>query len=89
MSVSVHQWAEYILFACLLLLVCVIFAVMAYFYTYIDPTKIEAQFVEQESEDKEKRKSLEMARKDSVEQRKEDSSSSSSSSDEEEAQTKI
>nr|QFR36152.1 peptide transporter [Lateolabrax japonicus] len=83
------QWAEYILFACLLLLVCVIFAVMAYFYTYIDPTKIEAQFVEQESEDKEKRKSLEMARKDSVEQRKEDSSSSSSSSDEEEAQTKI
>ncbi|XP_061081719.1 solute carrier family 15 member 1-like [Conger conger] len=38
------QWAEYILFASLLVAVCVAFAVMAYFYTYIDPTEIEAQF---------------------------------------------
>lgn len=38
------QWAEYILFAALLVAVCIIFAVMAYFYTYIDPTEIEAQF---------------------------------------------
>ncbi|KAK2507268.1 hypothetical protein MC885_002257, partial [Smutsia gigantea] len=39
-----EQWAEYILFAALLLVVCVIFAVMAQFYTYINPAEIEAQF---------------------------------------------
>uniref|UniRef100_A0A8C4HXY4 Solute carrier family 15 member 1 n=1 Tax=Dicentrarchus labrax TaxID=13489 RepID=A0A8C4HXY4_DICLA len=84
------QWAEYILFASLLILVCIIFAVMAYFYTYLDPAKIEAEFAHEEPEDKEKRKSLEMAKKDSVEHHKEDRRSSDSSSDEEETkQTKI
>ncbi|XP_070786483.1 solute carrier family 15 member 1b [Enoplosus armatus] len=84
------QWAEYILFASLLLVVCIIFAIMAYFYTYIDPTKIEAEFAEKELEDRKKRKSLEMARKDSVEHRSKDRRSSDSSSDEEETiQTKI
>ncbi|XP_068920258.1 solute carrier family 15 member 1 [Petaurus breviceps papuanus] len=39
-----EKWAEYILFASLLLVVCVVFAVMAYFYTYINPAEIEAQF---------------------------------------------
>ncbi|XP_021551605.1 solute carrier family 15 member 1 isoform X2 [Neomonachus schauinslandi] len=39
-----EQWAEYILFAALLLAVCVIFAIMARFYTYINPAEIEAQF---------------------------------------------
>uniref|UniRef100_A0A2K6GKA1 Solute carrier family 15 member 1 n=1 Tax=Propithecus coquereli TaxID=379532 RepID=A0A2K6GKA1_PROCO len=48
------QWAEYILFAALLLVVCVIFAVMARFYTYINPAEIEAQFDEDE-----KKKNLE------------------------------
>ncbi|NWU58281.1 S15A1 protein, partial [Dromas ardeola] len=43
-----EQWAEYVLFAALLLAVCIIFAVMAYFYTYIDPNEIEAQFDEEE-----------------------------------------
>ncbi|XP_010179823.1 PREDICTED: solute carrier family 15 member 1 [Mesitornis unicolor] len=43
-----EQWAEYVLFAGLLLVVCVIFAVMAYFYTYIDPNEIEAQLDEEE-----------------------------------------
>ncbi|MBN3307639.1 S15A1 protein, partial [Amia calva] len=38
------QWAEYILFAALLIAVCIVFAIMAYFYTYVDPTEIEAQF---------------------------------------------
>ncbi|XP_035995264.1 solute carrier family 15 member 1 [Fundulus heteroclitus] len=38
------QWTEYILFACLLVAVCIIFSIMASFYTYIDPTAIEAQF---------------------------------------------
>ncbi|XP_021037637.2 solute carrier family 15 member 1 [Mus caroli] len=42
------QWAEYILFASLLLVVCVIFAIMARFYTYINPAEIEAQFDEDE-----------------------------------------
>ncbi|XP_072305837.1 solute carrier family 15 member 1-like [Eucyclogobius newberryi] len=59
------QWAEYVLFASLLLVVCVIFAIMAYFYTYIDPAKIEAQFAQ--PEDEKRRKSLEMAKRASVE----------------------
>uniref|UniRef100_A0A3Q3FXY2 Solute carrier family 15 member 1a n=1 Tax=Labrus bergylta TaxID=56723 RepID=A0A3Q3FXY2_9LABR len=45
------QWAEYLLFACLLLAVCVIFSFMAYFYTYIDPMEIEAQFKKKDDED--------------------------------------
>ncbi|EHH58675.1 hypothetical protein EGM_08584 [Macaca fascicularis] len=48
------QWAEYILFAALLLVVCIIFAIMTRFYTYINPAEIEAQFDEDE-----KKKSLE------------------------------
>ncbi|XP_068575969.1 solute carrier family 15 member 1b [Cebidichthys violaceus] len=86
------QWAEYILFASLLLVVCFIFAVMAYFYTYIDPAKIEAQFApkDPEEKEKEKRKSVEMTRKDSVEHSKEDRRSSDSSANEEETrQTRI
>ncbi|NXT46995.1 S15A1 protein, partial [Pluvianellus socialis] len=43
-----EQWAEYVLFAALLLAVCIIFAVMAYFYTYVDPNEIEAQIDEEE-----------------------------------------
>ncbi|NWU09793.1 S15A1 protein, partial [Cephalopterus ornatus] len=46
------QWAEYVLFAALLFVVCIIFAIMATFYTYVDPNEIEAQFDEQETEDK-------------------------------------
>ncbi|XP_067842684.1 solute carrier family 15 member 1-like [Heptranchias perlo] len=42
------QWAEYILFAALLMTVCVIFAIMAYFYTYVDPKQVEAEFEEKE-----------------------------------------
>ncbi|KAM7065968.1 solute carrier family 15 member 1 [Acridotheres tristis] len=45
------QWAEYVLFAALLLLVCIIFAIMASFYTYIDPNEIEAQFSKEEKKD--------------------------------------
>ncbi|XP_068124060.1 solute carrier family 15 member 1 isoform X2 [Hyperolius riggenbachi] len=50
-----EQWAEYILFAALLVAVCIIFAVMAYFYTYIDPAEIEAQFDEDGNRKKEKK----------------------------------
>ncbi|XP_055398870.1 solute carrier family 15 member 1 isoform X3 [Bubalus kerabau] len=46
-----EQWAEYVLFAALLLVVCIIFAIMARFYTYINPAEIEAQFDKDEKED--------------------------------------
>lgn len=59
------QWAEYVLFASLLVAVSIIFAVMAYFYTYMDPTEIEAKFMELEPEDK-KKKELEMTTKDNL-----------------------
>ncbi|NWR52898.1 S15A1 protein, partial [Regulus satrapa] len=48
------QWAEYVLFAALLLVVCVIFAIMGSFYTYIDPNEIEAQFNKEEKEEDKK-----------------------------------
>ncbi|NXY19260.1 S15A1 protein, partial [Atrichornis clamosus] len=48
------QWAEYVLFAALLLVVCIIFAIMASFYTYIDPNEIEAKFSEEEKEEDKK-----------------------------------
>lgn len=81
---SPPQWAEYILFAALLVLVCIIFAIMAYFYTYIDPAKIEAHFANMEYGEKERKKSLEMAKKASFQHQDEDNKSSDSSSDEEE-----
>ncbi|XP_073425642.1 solute carrier family 15 member 1 [Dendrobates tinctorius] len=49
-----EQWAEYILFAALLVAVCIIFAIMAYFYTYIDPAAIEAQYDSDGKKKKEK-----------------------------------
>uniref|UniRef100_A0A4W6G4T3 Solute carrier family 15 member 1 n=1 Tax=Lates calcarifer TaxID=8187 RepID=A0A4W6G4T3_LATCA len=66
------QWAEYVLFASLLVAVCVIFSIMAYFYTYIDPTEIEAQFKKKINEDDEDDKSkpgkaeVEMVKRDSI-----------------------
>ncbi|XP_068560875.1 solute carrier family 15 member 1 [Cebidichthys violaceus] len=65
------QWAEYILFASLLVVVCFIFSIMAYFYTYIDPAAIEAQFskkVDEDDDDKSKlqKTQLEMVKKDSI-----------------------
>ncbi|XP_053561452.1 solute carrier family 15 member 1 [Bombina bombina] len=50
-----QQWAEYVLFAALLLAVCIIFAVMAYFYTYVDPAEVEAQFDEKDEQEKKKK----------------------------------
>uniref|UniRef100_K7F535 Solute carrier family 15 member 1 n=1 Tax=Pelodiscus sinensis TaxID=13735 RepID=K7F535_PELSI len=43
-----EQWAEYVLFAALLMAVCIIFSVMAYFYTYVDPAEIESQIDDEE-----------------------------------------
>ncbi|XP_048725933.1 solute carrier family 15 member 2 isoform X1 [Caretta caretta] len=41
-----EQWAEFVLFACLLFAVCIIFSIMGYFYVTVDPeelTKEEAE----------------------------------------------
>ncbi|XP_053734088.1 solute carrier family 15 member 1 [Synchiropus splendidus] len=54
------QWAEYFLFASLLVAVCFIFSIMAYFYTYIDPNEIEAKFRKQVDDESEKNKHKEM-----------------------------
>ncbi|XP_062236747.1 solute carrier family 15 member 1b [Platichthys flesus] len=81
------QWAEYVLFASLLIVVCVIFAIMAYFYTYTDPTVIEAQFAELDPDEKKRKNSVEMASKNKVPPR--DSSSDSSSDEDESRQSKM
>lgn len=66
--------------------VCISFAIMAYFYTYIDPIKIEAHFREMEANEKRKN----MDGKDRVERRNEEKCSDSSSDEEEEStQTKV
>uniref|UniRef100_UPI003AAAC2DD solute carrier family 15 member 1 n=1 Tax=Centroberyx gerrardi TaxID=166262 RepID=UPI003AAAC2DD len=69
-----EQWAEYILFASLLVAVCVIFSIMAHFYTYMDPAEIEAQFKKRDDEDKEieivKKNSIKLHDEDNVKQTK-------------------
>ncbi|XP_051986243.1 solute carrier family 15 member 1b [Xyrauchen texanus] len=59
-----EQWTEYLLFSSLLVAVSIVFSIMAYFYTYIDPAEIEAQFLEHEPEYK--KKALEMTMQDPV-----------------------
>uniref|UniRef100_A0A3Q1GHK5 Solute carrier family 15 member 1a n=1 Tax=Acanthochromis polyacanthus TaxID=80966 RepID=A0A3Q1GHK5_9TELE len=79
-----EQWTEFVLFACLLIAVCFIFSFMAYFYTYIDPAEIEAQFKKKDDDDdeddksKRKRAEVEMVKRRSV-----------NSHDEEAKQTRI
>lgn len=34
------QWVEFLLFASMLLGVCIIFSIMAHFYTYVDPDQM-------------------------------------------------
>ncbi|XP_062983474.1 solute carrier family 15 member 1-like [Elgaria multicarinata webbii] len=50
-----EQWVEYVLFAALLLAVTIIFAVMAYFYTYVDPAEVEAELSADEKKKDEKK----------------------------------
>uniref|UniRef100_A0A665WN53 Solute carrier family 15 member 2 n=1 Tax=Echeneis naucrates TaxID=173247 RepID=A0A665WN53_ECHNA len=38
---GLEQWKEFLLFAGLLLGVCVIFSIMSYFYTYVDPDQLD------------------------------------------------
>lgn len=40
------QWIEFLLFAGLLLGVCVIFSIMSYFYTYVDPDQMDKIYPE-------------------------------------------
>lgn len=65
--ISHLKWAEYILFASLLVVVCVIFSIMAYFYTYLDPAAIEAQFKKKDDEEDDKselgKREIEMVKK--------------------------
>lgn len=65
------KWAEYILFASLLIVVCVIFSIMAHFYTYINPAEIEAQFMKKgddndEDDKKQLQKGMEMVKRNST-----------------------
>ncbi|XP_030643486.1 solute carrier family 15 member 1 [Chanos chanos] len=60
------QWAEYVLFASLLVVVSVIFSIMAYFYTYINPAEIEAQFAEAEDLEPEDKETIAMDKRDSI-----------------------
>lgn len=65
------QWTEYVLFASLLVAVCFIFSIMAYFYTYIDPTEIEAQFINKDDDhDEDKDKSRKNSQKSEMEMEK-------------------
>uniref|UniRef100_A0A3P8Z8S3 Solute carrier family 15 member 1a n=1 Tax=Esox lucius TaxID=8010 RepID=A0A3P8Z8S3_ESOLU len=60
-----EQWAEFFLFASLLVAVCIIFSIMAHFYTYTDPTAIEAQFRDK-SDNESHQERLEMEKKHSI-----------------------
>lgn len=78
-SPCLSKWAEYVLFASLLLVVCVIFSIMAHFYTYIDPAEIEAQFKKKLDDDDDdddednRRTKVEMVKKASIESHIDDS----------------
>lgn len=44
------QWVEFLLFASMLLGVCIIFSIMAYFYTYVDPEQMDKLYSQDEDE---------------------------------------
>uniref|UniRef100_A0A674EUB4 Solute carrier family 15 member 1 n=1 Tax=Salmo trutta TaxID=8032 RepID=A0A674EUB4_SALTR len=67
-----EQWAEFVLFASLLVAVCVIFSIMAYFYTYMDPAEIEAQFRDKGGKEESDKEELQMQKKDVVDHHNED-----------------
>ncbi|XP_070831815.1 solute carrier family 15 member 1 [Chaetodon trifascialis] len=71
-----EKWAEYILFASLLIVVCFIFSIMAHFYTYINPAEIEAQFKKTDDDDDDKSElketEVEMVKKGSLKSHHED-----------------
>lgn len=79
LSPPLSKWAEYVLFASLLVAVCIIFSFMAYTYTYMDPAEIEAQFTKKVHDDDDdeddkslKKTEIEMVKKDSIKSHDED-----------------
>ncbi|KAJ8407141.1 hypothetical protein AAFF_G00288170 [Aldrovandia affinis] len=47
---GLEQWVEFLLFAGLLVVVCVIFSIMANFYTYVDADQLDKMFQDDEKE---------------------------------------
>lgn len=45
------QWIEFLLFAGLVLGVCIIFSIMAAFYSYVDPEQMEKVYLEDPGKD--------------------------------------
>ncbi|XP_019961474.1 solute carrier family 15 member 2 isoform X2 [Paralichthys olivaceus] len=43
---GLEQWKEFLLFAGLLLGVCIIFSIMSHFYTYVDPDQVEKLYLD-------------------------------------------
>lgn len=60
------QWIEFLLFAGLLLGVCIIFSIMAYFYTYVDPDQLDKIYPEggEEEDDCDVKKHIHMKHND-------------------------
>lgn len=46
---GLEQWKEFLLFAGLLLAVCIIFSIMATFYTYVDPDELDKIYLQDKS----------------------------------------
>ncbi|XP_052420474.1 solute carrier family 15 member 2 [Carassius gibelio] len=49
---GMEQWTEFLLFAGLLVAVSIIFSIMAYFYTYVDPDQLDKIFEEDTDDEK-------------------------------------
>ncbi|XP_031440835.1 solute carrier family 15 member 2 isoform X2 [Clupea harengus] len=50
---GMEQWMEFLLFAGLLVAVCIIFSIMAYFYTYVDPDHLDKMYKDDAGEETE------------------------------------
>lgn len=48
---GLEQWTEFLLFAGLLVGVCIIFSIMACFYTYVDPDQLDKLYLEETGQD--------------------------------------
>nr|XP_023682684.1 solute carrier family 15 member 2-like isoform X1 [Paramormyrops kingsleyae]XP_023682685.1 solute carrier family 15 member 2-like isoform X1 [Paramormyrops kingsleyae]XP_023682686.1 solute carrier family 15 member 2-like isoform X1 [Paramormyrops kingsleyae]XP_023682688.1 solute carrier family 15 member 2-like isoform X1 [Paramormyrops kingsleyae] len=51
---GLQQWVEFVLFAALLVAVCLIFSIMGHFYTYVNPDRLDEMFSEDTIDDNEK-----------------------------------
>ncbi|XP_078259419.1 solute carrier family 15 member 2 [Rhinoraja longicauda] len=52
-SAFLEQWEEFVLFACLLVVVCIIFSIMAYNYTYVNSEELVMAVKDAEEEEEE------------------------------------